>query len=127
MNSTASLRLRRIALLAGITVAPFLAGIGGVAIAGSIQNSAATNINGKQASIEIVDFMQFTPVDMTIEPGTTVTWTNFDGSNHNIAVDSQQSGRLHMNSTWSHTFNSEGTFAYACVMHPRMKGTITVQ
>ena len=126
MSSTMSRRAYRYAFLPGLTLAAFLAGLGGTALAGAISTGVAET-TGPQASIEIVDFMQFTPVDMTVASGTTVTWTNLDGSNHNVMVDGQQSGRMNMNATWSHTFNEAGTFEYTCFMHPRMKGTITVE
>lgn len=118
--------LRRGLFLPGITAAAFLVGFGGTAIADSAP-SAPLEISGKQASIEIVDFMQFTPEEMTVEPGTTVVFTNLDGSNHMISVDGANSGRMSMNKQWAHTFATTGTFPFACTMHPRMKGTIVVQ
>lgn len=128
MSSTMSRRTYRYAFLPGLTLAAFLTGLVGTAIASTVSGgTSVAETTGPQASIEIVDFMQFTPEDMTVAPGTTVTWTNLDGSNHNVMVDGQQSGRMNMNATWSHTFNEAGTFEYTCFMHPRMKGTITVE
>lgn len=80
------------------------------------------------ANVEIVDFMRFEPEVLEVAAGTTVVWTNYDGSNHKVTLaDGTKSGRLHMESTWSHTFDEPGTYEYHCSMHPRMKGTIEVK
>ncbi|WP_084191364.1 cupredoxin domain-containing protein [Algiphilus aromaticivorans] len=80
------------------------------------------------AKVDIVDFMRFDPEVLEVTPGTTVVWTNYDGSNHKVTLaDGTKSGRLHMESTWSHTFDEPGTYEYHCSMHPRMKGTIEVK
>lgn len=80
------------------------------------------------ANVEIVDFMRFDPEVLEVEAGTTVVWTNYDGSNHKVTLaDGTKSGRMHMESTWSHTFDAPGTYEYHCSMHPRMKGTIEVK
>jgi plastocyanin len=80
-----------------------------------------------EAQVLIVDFMRFEPKVITVPPGTTVTWTNQDGSNHNVTVAGSQSGRLHMDSSWSHTFEDAGQYDYHCSMHPRMTGTVIVE
>ncbi len=114
-------------LLPTLAVSAFIAGFGSTALAGPTDVSPPTVTTGKQASIQIVDFMKFTEEELTVDAGTTVTWTNLDGSNHKLVVDGAQSGRMNMNAQWSHTFDTPGTFPFACGLHPRMKGTITVQ
>ncbi|WP_052378904.1 cupredoxin domain-containing protein [Polycyclovorans algicola] len=126
MTTSHKTRFHHAAFLPALTLSAFLVGVGGTAIADTTP-SAPLEISGKQASIEIVDFMQFTPEELTVEAGTTVVFTNLDGSNHKITVDGAHSGRMSMNKQWAHTFDTAGTFPYACTMHPRMKGTITVQ
>lgn len=80
------------------------------------------------AQVEIVDFMRFEPKVLEIEAGTTVTWTNYDGSNHVVQLpDGTESGRMHMESQWSHTFDEPGTYEYGCFMHTHMEGTIIVK
>lgn len=88
----------------------------------------ATQIPEDAAHVEIVDFMRFDPKVIEVPPGTTVVWTNYDGSNHKVTLpDGAKSGRMHMESTWSHTFSEAGTYEYHCSMHPRMKGTVIVK
>jgi len=77
--------------------------------------------------VEIVDFMRFDPKTVEVEPGTTVVWTNYDGSNHKVKIPGvPPSPRMHMESTWSYTFEEPGTYDYSCAMHPKMAGTVVV-
>lgn len=71
----------------------------------------------------------FNPATLTINKGDTVIWTNMDSAPHTIISDSGDeisSNSLSTGQAYSHTFSSEGTFAYHCSVHPSMKGTVTV-
>lgn len=89
------------------------------------QPSAPT---GDAASVRIADFA-FAPAALTVTAGTSVTWTNDDSARHSIAWDdgSAGSGALGTGGTYSRTFDTPGTFAYACGIHPNMKGTVVVE
>jgi predicted lipoprotein with Yx(FWY)xxD motif/plastocyanin len=71
----------------------------------------------------------FTPSSVTVKVGTTVTWTNQDGTDHTVSSDTSVfSWRLDANGgTFSYTFNQVGTFPYHCAIHPSMTGKIIVQ
>src|SRR5579885_1704261 len=79
------------------------------------------------AAVTIADF-QFTPATLQVAQGTTVTWTNNGPTNHTTTSDSGawDSGALQAGKSFSFKFNTPGTFAYHCSIHPSMKGTITV-
>lgn len=89
--------------------------------------------NETEVKITIRD-MAFSPSAVKIKKGTTVTWTNNDTVGHNVVADSpSSSGGLPTSQalfaegeTFSHTFETVGTFAYHCAPHPFMKGTIEV-
>lgn len=71
----------------------------------------------------------FIPSSLTVKVGTTVTWTNFDGTAHRIDSDSGStlsSSTLQNGQSWSFTFSSAGSFPYHCAFHPTMKGTVIV-
>jgi plastocyanin len=77
----------------------------------------------------------FVPASVTVPAGTTVTWTNQDSAPHQIISDATSlfstgaifmSGQLTQGQKFSFTFNTAGTYAYHCGIHPFMKGTITV-
>lgn len=74
--------------------------------------------------------MQFSPDNITVKKGTTVTWTNNDGIPHTVTESDDQSGpsspTLSSGQTYSFTFNTAGTFKYHCTIHPGMTGTVTV-
>jgi amicyanin len=76
----------------------------------------------------------FNPQTITVSAGTTVTWTNLDGVNHQILADAGQadiadfsSPTMSQGSTYSYTFHKAGTWAYHCSIHTGMKGTVIVQ
>lgn len=98
-------------------------------------NSTQTNSNTNQASatgaINIKN-MAFTPPQITVAKGGTVTWTNNDSIAHTVVDDLSNvggpaSGDIQPGSTYSFTFNKTGSFQYHCSIHPSMRGTIVVK
>jgi plastocyanin len=72
--------------------------------------------------------MEFTPAVIEIAKGGTVEWTNQDLTPHTVTSPTfGDSGSLAADQSWSHTFNVEGEFPYACTFHPTMKGTVIVR
>jgi len=71
----------------------------------------------------------FVPNPITITVGTTVQWTNNDNIAHDVTSQNNLffSGNLNPGATYTHTFQSAGSFPYYCTIHPLMVGTITVQ
>ncbi|TJY61150.1 hypothetical protein E4T66_11035 [Sinimarinibacterium sp. CAU 1509] len=75
-----------------------------------------------------IGFMVFEPPNLTVAPGTTVTWTNTDGSNHVVKFADQQSPRLRHEASYSRRFDTPGVYPYECAIHgKRMSGSITVR
>ena len=67
---------------------------------------------------------------LTVEAGTTVTWTNEDpGMIHTVtSVDGTfDSGFLNEGDTWSYTFDDPGEFEYLCTPHPWMRAKVIVE
>jgi len=79
-------------------------------------------------SVTIADFA-FTPAQITINQGDTVTWTNNGPTPHSATAPdgSFDTGIFPAGQSRSHTFNDAGTFSYICTPHPNMHGTIVVQ
>ncbi len=85
--------------------------------------------SGQTHNIEISGFA-FSPSDLTIQVGDTVIWTNKDSVSHTITSDGGTelgSSNFGKDGTYSHTFNTVGTYAYHCSIHSTMKGTIVVE
>jgi plastocyanin len=70
----------------------------------------------------------FQRADVTVPAGTTLWWVNADREDHDvIARDlSFESPVIGPGASWSHTFDTPGTFAYVCDLHANMEGTVTV-
>ena len=82
----------------------------------------------KTKAVSITGFA-FSPSSITIDNGTTVTWTNEDEAPHTVTADdaSFTSGDLKKGDTFSHKFTAAGTVAYHCNIHPSMTASVTVQ
>jgi amicyanin len=77
-----------------------------------------------------IENIAFSPANIVIDVGTTVTWTNYDSLGHTVTSDGGgelASPLLGKNKTFSHTFDQPGTYAYHCTPHPNMKGLVTVR
>jgi plastocyanin len=82
-----------------------------------------------QSNTVTIENIAFSPANITVAAGTTVTWTNKDPVTHTVTSDTGifDSGNLSPGSNFSHTFNDKGTFAYHCKIHTSMHGTVTVE
>lgn len=78
-------------------------------------------------TVVIKDFA-FTPANLTIKAGDTVTWVNQDSAQHSAwdLNDAFDTGLLATGQSASLTFASAGTFSYRCRPHGNMRGTITI-
>jgi plastocyanin len=78
--------------------------------------------------IVVKDFM-FTPNNLTIKAGSSVTWSNQDDEPHTVVSDAGlfRSGAIDTNESFSFKFDKPGTYHFTCSIHPRMVGTIVVQ
>ncbi|MEX2550056.1 MAG: plastocyanin/azurin family copper-binding protein [Nitriliruptoraceae bacterium] len=92
------------------------------------------------AEVEIQD-STFTPADVTVEVGDTVTWTQTGSLPHSVTADDGTfdsspdcaggSGCLDEGDTFTHTFDEPGEYAYYCRVHGApggvgMAGVVTV-
>src|SRR5919112_6601005 len=70
----------------------------------------------------------FDPPDATVDPGSTITWTNNGARPHTVTADdgSFDSGRLNPGDSYTVAFNGQGTVTYHCAIHPEMRGSVTV-
>ena len=91
------------------------------------QTAAATEKVGG-AKVSIANFT-FTPAQITIAPGTTVTWTNDDGAPHGLEYQDGAKGTdlLLPGASFSRQFDRPGTYDYNCSVHPYMTGRVVVR
>lgn len=92
-------------------------------------STTVTNQNAAAGTINIRDMM-FTPSQITVPKGGTVTWTNNDTTTHTVVADlgnGPNSGDIAPGQTYSYTFTKSGSVQYHCSIHPSMRGTIVVK
>ena len=69
----------------------------------------------------------FSPQTITIDVGDSVTWTNNDDVDHTATGSGFDTSTITSGGgTATVTFDTAGTFAYACTIHPSMTGTVVV-
>jgi plastocyanin len=76
-----------------------------------------------------IDGMRFEPRNITVKPGTTVTWVHGSQMPHTISgnADGLSSGTLYNGQQFSHTFKEAGNYNYFCGLHPSMTGSVVVE
>jgi len=121
--------------------------VGVIALAG---NQSAMNNNNAQATgtpaptmtaanlntistdnTVVINNFAFSPQQITVRTGTTVTWINQDSVTHQPVADSAAligmgSAPLNTGDSYSYTFTQTGTWNYHCNIHPEMTGTVVV-
>lgn len=82
----------------------------------------------KTEIVEIENFA-FSPDDITINIGDSITFTNNDSTAHTASGDNGEfnTGTLAAGESATITFTTAGTFNYFCAFHPSMTGTVTVE
>jgi len=119
------MRARRFGLLFGAVGAAAL-------LAGGLPTlyaaAATVDAAAKTTSIKIANFA-FSPADLTVSAGTTVTWKNEDGEVHRVQDDHNgfASAALDTHDSFSQTFAIPGVYHYFCSIHPYMVGKIVVK
>ncbi len=75
-----------------------------------------------------IDNFTFSPAELKVEVGTTVTWLNRDDMPHTIVAEDKsfRSAAIDTDESFSHTFTRPGEFRYYCSIHPRMVGRVVV-
>ncbi len=97
----------------------------------SATGSAAPNAHQPAAVTIDVHKMKFSPDNVTVKVGDTVTWKFSDKVPH--AVQGIGDSAMGINSPifdtgeWSYTFSVPGTYRYLCPLHPEMRGTVTAR
>jgi amicyanin len=76
-----------------------------------------------------MDHNTFIPGEITVVPGTTVTWVNKEAMPHTV-VDLNKGFRskiIAKDASFSFTFATAGDYDYLCSIHPNMKGKVIVK
>jgi plastocyanin len=76
-----------------------------------------------------MDHNMFIPAEITVVPGTTVTWVNSEAMPHTVVDQNKgfRSKTIVKDASFSFTFTTAGDYNYLCSIHPGMKGKIIVK
>jgi plastocyanin len=75
-----------------------------------------------------IDNFTFSPAELKLKVGDTVTWTNHDDIPHTVVSAGKfRSKTMDTDNTFSFTFTSAGDYKYFCSLHPHMTGMIKVE
>jgi plastocyanin len=136
-------------LLIGTIVA--LVVVGGVTVFYAMHKSSNSNLYGSNTSSSnmpkassnnssssapsvtdkvMINNYAFTPANITVKAGATVTWMNMDSVSHIVTETDGKTGPasdpLPNGKSYSFTYKTAGTYKYNCSIHPDMIGTVTV-
>jgi plastocyanin len=123
------MHMRRMLPLLLVTAALISCQVGGM---GYGSGSGMGNSAGSNSAPSISGFA-FHPATITTTSGTTLAWTNYDGTTHTVTADSTvtpafDSGNIAPRASYSLMLTlPPGTYGYHCGIHTYMKGTIVVQ
>ena len=98
-------------------------------LSNSCSKSSTSNTTTNPGANEVwIQGMAFNPATITVNAGTTITWTNKDGVAHTVTSNTGvfDSGTVNPNGTYSHLFSTAGSFPYHCTVHPSMTATVIV-
>ena len=90
---------------------------------------AAPQAEGEASSPSVrIDNFTFSPQEITIHRGGTVTWVNEDDIPHALATNDKafRSKAMDTEDKFSFTFKKTGTYEYFCSLHPHMQGKVIV-
>ncbi len=105
-----------------------LAGCGGGGD-GTDRATPGSNAAGDAKAVTIQDYL-YEPARVVVPKGTTVTFANRDAAPHTATSKDSgafDSGTIKQGETGEVTLNKSGTFAYYCLFHPFMEGTVIVE
>src|ERR1700719_2083019 len=96
-----------------------LRGLGRLAIAAAITLFLGSAHAYAEDTNITIDNFTFTPAELTVKVGTTVTWTNSDDIPHTIVSAGKfRSKALDTDNSFSFTFTAAGDYKYFCSLHP---------
>ncbi len=101
------------------------------ALLGSLALVVVANVSLASAADDTavtIENFAFAPAEMTVEAGSTVTWTNVQSARHTTTADggAWDSGVMSTGTAFAFTFNEVGDFSYHCDIHEEMVAVVHV-
>jgi len=129
LDISKSMKIKTSTFLGLLVIVAGLAATMPSAFAAEVSVPAGTSVPGCEETNEC-----WSPAEISVGVGETVTWSNDDTAAHTVtsgsAVDGPDgifdSSLFLAETTFEVTFDTEGTFPYFCMVHPWMAGTVIV-
>jgi len=119
--------------LAVLSIVPLGCGGSGSEQADPLEKTSATASPGGESPTSTVTIAHFSyePRTLVVRRGTRVTWTNEDDAPHTVTSTPEPrafaSKALDTDDTFSHVFDTPGTYEYFCALHPKMTAKVVVK
>jgi plastocyanin len=101
-----------------------------LALAVTVALSSSFAAGPATKTVDIAKFA-FVPKEITVEPGTRVSWTNHDETPHTVTSQGAKkvlsSPGLDLDDHYEFVFTDEGDYPYLCTVHPMMTGVVHVR
>jgi plastocyanin len=98
---------------------------------GMKMNATPVDVAPTEPNAVNINNFAFSPKELTVAAGTTVTWTNKDEEPHTVVNAASppafKSAALDGGDKFSFTFTKPGTYRYFCSVHPFMVATVVVK
>ena len=92
---------------------------------------AKTSASASPTSTVAIAHFSYEPRTLIVRRGTRVTWTNEDDAPHTVTSTTKPrafaSKALGTDDTFSHVFDTPGTYEYFCALHPKMTAKVVVK
>lgn len=90
---------------------------------------ACSAVQAQASNVVVIRNFMFSPMEMKVKAGSTVTWKNLDGEPHTVVNDAGlfRSAALDQNDSFQFKFDRPGVYKILCGIHPNMRETITVE
>ena len=97
--------------------------------AGHTSTTVGTTVTIVAGSAANTKLHGYSPDDVSVSSGSTVTWSNNDNAPHTVTANdaSFDSGNLAPKQMYSFTFTKAGEYNYHCLYHPWMTGDVEVK
>jgi plastocyanin len=98
----------------------------------SLVIAATILLGGARAHAEehkvTIDNFTFSPPELTVKVGDTITWTNHDDIPHTVVSAGKfRSKTMDTDNSFTFTFTAAGDYKYFCSLHPHMTGLVKVE
>jgi plastocyanin len=98
-----------------------------VLVCTSLNPVKAGDSTSKEHVVEIRN-LEFTPKELVVEPGDTITWVNYDFVPHTVTADDESwdSGLIEAKGQWQTVVKADMHETYFCRYHPSMTARLRI-